>query len=200
VPDTNATVTLAALKRSANAFERQARDVADIHDDVKHTPRSPPPPRSSPAVAVCSPMPKLSPDTVTDAYPLCGTFSRASDVTAESKVSRSGIPVPDTDETVRVELLKMSPTAFARHASVVADVHDDVTHAPRSPPPPRSSPAVIVLSLTPNERPETVTDACPLCGEFCRRWEITEASKVMPLKPIAVPLIKPTVTPARRSP
>jgi hypothetical protein len=54
VPDTDATVTVAVLKMSLNVFERHASVVADIHEDVKHTPRSPEPPRSSPAVAVCS--------------------------------------------------------------------------------------------------------------------------------------------------
>ena len=74
VPDTPPTVTLAARNTSPNAFDRHASVVADIHDDVKHTPRSPRPPRSSPAVAVCSPTPKSSPNTVTDAYPLGGAF------------------------------------------------------------------------------------------------------------------------------
>jgi hypothetical protein len=55
---------------SPTAFDKHATDVAELHDDVMHTPRSPPPPRSSAAVAVCSPAPKPSPDTVTDAYPL----------------------------------------------------------------------------------------------------------------------------------
>ena len=71
---------------SPKLFDMQLTVVADVHDDVKHTPRSPPPPRDSPAVAVCSPTPKLSPLTVSDAYPLCGTFSRASDAAAESKL------------------------------------------------------------------------------------------------------------------
>jgi len=67
VPETAPTVTLAEVKISANAFDRHASVVADSHDDVKHTPRSPPPPCSSPAVAVCSPTPKLRPEIVTDA-------------------------------------------------------------------------------------------------------------------------------------
>jgi len=52
VPDTAATVTLAALKISPNGFDRHASVVADVHDDVKQTPRSPPPPHSSPAEAI----------------------------------------------------------------------------------------------------------------------------------------------------
>jgi hypothetical protein len=145
VPATVATVTLALPKMSANAFERHATVVADDQADVKHTPRSPLPPRSSAAVAVCSPGLKLRPDTVTDAYPLWGAFSRTSEATAESKLKvYMGRPVPDTAATVTVAALKMSPNALDRHASVVADVHDDVTHTPRSPPPPLSSPAEAV--------------------------------------------------------
>jgi hypothetical protein len=125
VPDTNATVTLALPKRSPNAFDRHTNVVADVHDDVKHAPRSPLPPRSSPAVAVCSPTPKSSPDTVTDAYPLGGTFSEASDARAASKLN-TGRPVPDTPPTVTLADRNKSPNAFDRHATVVEDVHDDV--------------------------------------------------------------------------
>jgi hypothetical protein len=109
-------------------------------------------------VAVCSPTPKSRPATVNDAYPLSGKFKKLPDAIAESKV-KIGCPVPDTDETVTVALLKMSLKAFETHATVVADVHDDVKQTPRSPPPPRSSPAVAVCSPKPKFRPETVTDA-----------------------------------------
>jgi hypothetical protein len=88
-------------------------------------------------------MPKLSPDTVKDAYPLEGAFSRASDAAAASKL-KIGRPVPDTVATVTVADLNRSPKAFERHATVVAEVHNDVMHTPRSPPPPRSSPMVAV--------------------------------------------------------
>jgi len=137
------TVTVAVPKMSPNGFDRHSSVVADDHDDVKHTPRSLPPPRPSPIVAVCSPMPKSRPDTVKYAYPLCGAFSRASDTTATSKV-KIGRPVPETVETVTVALPNMSPNGSERHASDVADSHDDVKHTPRSPLPPFSSPAVAV--------------------------------------------------------
>jgi hypothetical protein len=79
---------------SANAFAMHDTVVADVHDDVKQLPRSPPPPRSSPAVAVCSPTPKLSPLTVNDAYPLCGEFEIIA-LTAElSNVNANGCAVP----------------------------------------------------------------------------------------------------------
>jgi len=88
-------------------------------------------------------MPKSRPETVKDAYPLAGAFSRASDATAASKL-KIGRPVPDTVATVTVADLNRSPKAFERHASDVADIHDDVKHTPRSPLPPFSSPAVAV--------------------------------------------------------
>jgi len=176
---------------SANTFERHANVVADVHDDVKHAPRSPPPPRSSPAVAVCSPTPKLRPDTVNDAYPLKGAFRSDCEATAASKVTET-LPVPDVDATVTVAALKMSPNGFDRHASVVDDVHDDVIHAPRSPPPPRSSPAVAVCSPTPKLSPETVNEAYPLCGVLRSTPDTTAISKLNTARP--VPGIAATVS------
>jgi hypothetical protein len=84
---------------SPKLFDMQLTVVADVHDDVKHTPRSPPPPSDSPAVAVCSPTPKLSPLTVSDAYPLCGAFPSAVEAMAVSneKIIR---PVPTMLPTV----------------------------------------------------------------------------------------------------
>jgi hypothetical protein len=99
VPDLEATVTLAAWNKSANAFDWHPNVVADVQDDVKQTPRSPAPPRSSPAVAVCSPTPKPSPVTVTDDQPVCGAFRRISDTTAASKL-KIPRPVPATLLTV----------------------------------------------------------------------------------------------------
>jgi hypothetical protein len=190
---------LADRKMSPNAFDRHATVVADVHDDVKHAPRSPPPPRSSPAVAVGSPTPKLSPETVSDAYPLCGAFSCTAEAAATSKL-KIGDPVPDTDATVTLAARNKSATAFDRHASVVADVQDDVKHAPRSPPPPRSSPAVAVGSPTPKSSPDTVTDAYPLIGEFSRASDATAASKLktglpVPDTPATVTLALPKMSP-----
>ena len=182
---------LADRKMSPNAFDRHATVVADVHDDVKHAPRLPPPPRSSPAVAVGSPTPKLSPETVSDAYPLCGAFSCTAEAAATSKL-KIGDPVPDTDATVTLAARNKSAAAFDRHASVVADVQDDVKHAPRSPPPPRSSPAVAVGSPTPKSSPDTVTDAYPLIGEFSRASDATAASKLYTA--LAVPATPPTLT------
>jgi hypothetical protein len=88
----------------------------------------------------------LRPDTVRDVYPLWGAFSHTLDVTAASKL-KIGLPVPGTIATVTVADRNTSPNVLDRHATLVADVHDDVKHAPRSPPPPCSSPAVAVDSL-----------------------------------------------------
>jgi hypothetical protein len=175
VPETNAIVMLAALNTSANAFDRHAKVVADVHDDVKHAPRSPPPPRSSPAVAVCSPTPKSRPETVTDAYPLCGAFRRMAETTEASKL-KIGRPVPLTAATVTLTLPKMSPKAFNRQRSVVSDIQDDVEQDPRTPPPPRSRPNFAVISPPPKSSPVTVTDAYPLCGAFSSTSETTVAS------------------------
>ena len=99
VPDTTATVTPATMRILLDSLDKHASVVADVHDDEKHTPTSPLPAPLSPTVAVCSPTPKLSPDTVTEAYPLNGAFRRASETTAPSKLY-TGRPVPATEPTV----------------------------------------------------------------------------------------------------
>jgi len=117
--------------------------VPEVQEDVEHSAESPETPISSPVVAVCSPTPKSSPDTVRDAPPETGVFKVKMEATAASKL-KIGCPVPDTVATVTVVAPKMSPNGFDRHLRVVADDHDDVKHTPRSPPPPRSSPIVAV--------------------------------------------------------
>ena len=138
----------------------------------------------------------MRPDTVTDAYPLYGAFRRASEAAAASKL-KIGLPVPDTAATVTLADLKMSPNAFDRHATVVADVQEEVKHTPRSPPPPCSSAAVAVKSATPKSRPDTVRDAYPLRGAF---WWLCEASAASKLRVNReVPAIEPTVSRSSRS-
>ena len=85
-----------------------------------------------PALTVWSLTPKLRPDTVTGAKPDDAIFRCTADATAVSKLN-TGDPVPATDATVTLTVFMKSPNAFDRHANVVADVHDDVKHAPRSP-------------------------------------------------------------------
>jgi hypothetical protein len=191
VPESVATVTTTVRENSGNAIERHASVVGDIHDDDEHKPRSLPT-CPSPAVAVCSPMPKLRPETVIEASPLCGAFSRTSETKAASKLI-IGRPVPDIDPTVTVADTNMSEIALERHERAVADVHDEVGQTkPRSPLPPRSSANVAVSSPTPKLRPDTVKDAYPLCGVFSRTPESTETSRLYTACP--VPATDPTVS------
>ena len=75
----------------------------------------------------------MSPLTVSDAYPLCGAFSRASDATAESKL-KIGRPVPTADATVTLPLQDVSKSSLDKQPRLVADVQDEVTLTPRSNP------------------------------------------------------------------
>ena len=142
-------------------------------------------------VAVCSPAPNERPETVTEYPPDIAKFGCSVNEAAGASKLKIGLPVPDTVATVTVAVLKMSPKAFDRHPKVVADVHDDVKQTPRSPRPPRSSPAVAVCSPTPKSSPATVSDAYPLCGAFSRTSETVAASKLYTACP--VPATDPTV-------
>jgi hypothetical protein len=178
VPAADATVTLPLPKFSTSLFDRHPRVVADVHDEVKQTPCS------SPAVAVCSRTPKFSPLMLNGAYPLCGAFSRTSDATAESKL-KIGRPVPAADATVTLPLPNISKSPLDTQPTVVAEVHDDVKHTPRS------SPALAVASLVPKLTPLTVNDAYPLSGKFASTDENVAASNVNIVPP--VPTTLPTV-------
>jgi len=178
VPTADATVTLPLQDVSKSSLDKQPRLVADVHDDVTQTPRS------SPAVAEKSREPKLSPLTLNNAYPLCGAFSRTSDATAESKL-KIGRPVPAADATVTLPLPNISKSPLDTQPTVVAEVHDDVKHTPRS------SPALAVASLVPKLTPLTVNDAYPLSGKFASTDENVAASNVNIVPP--VPTTLPTV-------
>jgi hypothetical protein len=158
VPATAATVVTDCPKMSKIWRILHRRLVDDVHDDVRQFPWSARPPRSRPSVAVESTMPKSRPDTVNDAYPLCGEFKRTSDTSAASKLYTRK-PVPTRRATRALADLNKSPTAFERHARDVAEFHDDVKHTPSSCTPPVSSPAVAVCSPTPKSSPLTVTEA-----------------------------------------
>jgi hypothetical protein len=128
---------------------KQARLVAELHDDVSHSTCVYSPELNDDArapVAVCSPAPNERPETVTEYPPDIAKFGCSVNEAAGASKLNTGLPVPDTDATVTIAVLKMSLNAFERHASVVADIHEDVKHTPRSPEPPRSSPAVAVCS------------------------------------------------------
>jgi hypothetical protein len=163
---------------SPNGFDRHASDVPEVQEEVTQTPRSPPPPRSSPNVMVYSPTPKLSPDTVKDAYPLCGAFSRISEIKAASKLNDPSI-VPATLPTVTHELTRAPSAAIVyagpvRQLTVVAELQLDVRHtAPEST-------VVCVYSFGAKSSPVTVTDAYPLSGVFRSPYDTTAPSKLKP--------------------
>jgi len=147
---------------------------------VPHTPDDPPN-IPSPAVAVSSLYPKFRPVTVTDAYPLHGVFPAACDAIGASK-ERSAAFVPTVAPTVTNPhpapspmRWAASPTAGDKHATVVAELHDDVPHSADAPPT-KPSPAVAVSSLYPKFRPVTVTDAYPVHGAFWNAFEATGES------------------------
>jgi hypothetical protein len=163
--------------------------VAELHDDVSHSRCVYSPDVNDDASApltVCSPTPKFRPETVTEYPPDIAKFGCSVNDDAGASKLKIGLPVPDTEATVTLAAWKTSPTGFDRHASVVADVHDDVKHTPRSPTPPRSSAAVAVCSTTPKSSPDTVKDAYPLCGAFCSISDTTAASKLKTDLPVPV--------------
>ena len=123
VPATDATVTLALPNVSASPFDTQPSVVAELQLDVRQKPRS------SPAVAVASLTPKLSPLIVKDAYPLCAKFAVTDDTVAASNVSIV-LPVPTTPPTVAAtKAVYCSGTpAPEKQLTDDADVHDEVPH------------------------------------------------------------------------
>jgi hypothetical protein len=162
---------------SANAFDWQASVVADVHDDVTQTPRSPEPPVSSPAVAVNSPTPKLNPCRVTDVYPEWGALRRTSDTTAASKL-KTPRPVPAMLPTVTCKKPNTSKSGTGTQLSDVEETHALVVQALLLPAPPISRPDVAVWSARPKFRPDTVTAATPVSGMFTDTAEPNAASKL----------------------
>ena len=132
-----------------------------------------------------------SPLTVSDAYPLCGAFSRASDATAESKLNPAFI-VPATPPTVTHVLTSTANSASLGginavwHLTFVRELQLDVRHVCSD------STDVCVASLVPKFSPITVTDAYPLAGVLSSPYESTAASKLT--LSTFVPPTAPTVT------
>jgi hypothetical protein len=141
-------------------------------------------PPDSITVDVASKLPKLSPDTVTDAPPLCGEFSLASDSTGASKLSPE-VWVPTATPTVTLYSTSAVVTLVSRQASDVADDHAVVAQA--------ASPtaAVAVNCSPPKLSPTAVTDDCPLDTALRASIEASGASNVT--FPTHVPAIAPTV-------
>jgi hypothetical protein len=143
----NRWLIVAPIPRALPAKHRRLVD--ELHDDVSHSTCVYSPELNDDArapVAVCSPAPNERPDTVTEYPPDIAKFGCSVNEAAGASKLKIGWPVPDTAATVTLALPKMSPKAFERHASVVADIHEEVKHTPRSPEPPRSSAAVAVCS------------------------------------------------------
>jgi len=101
---------------------RQEIVVADVHDDVSHATIS------SAVVAVCSPKPKSSPETVTELPPLGAMLRANEDAIAASKL-RTGADVPTTPPTLTADSPNIELIGALTHTSAVAATHDDVLHA-----------------------------------------------------------------------
>ena len=147
------------------ALDKQLNTVADVHNDVTHNASD------SAVLTVCSPTPKLSPQTVTELPPLTAEFNSPYDTTAASKL-KTGADVPATPPTLTADIPNIVIIELLTHTIVVADVHDDVPHATIS------RAAVAVTSPTPKSSPQTVTEPLPLLGLFCAMSEAIGASKL----------------------
>jgi hypothetical protein len=96
VPATEPTLTVESPNIVRMELLKQEIVVAEVHDDVPHTAIS------SALVAVCSPTPKSSPETVSELPPLGAAFKAASDATAASKL-KTGLDVPATPPTLTAD-------------------------------------------------------------------------------------------------
>ena len=139
----------------------------------------------SPTLALVSHPPKLSPTTLTELPPLTAEFSCPYDATAASKLC-TALAVPATPPTLTADTPIIVLAPLLKHASVVADVHDDVPHTTIS------SAAVALRSTEPKLSPHTVTEPPPLAATFCNHPDPTAASKLYPST--CVPAAPPTVT------
>ena len=122
VPATPPTLTADSPNIVLVGLLRHDSVVADVQDDVLHATIS------SALVAVSSPAPKPSPDTVTELPPLGAELPAAPEATAASKLYPS-TSVPATLPTVNVDTYTLVTAALDKHPTAVADVHADVPHA-----------------------------------------------------------------------
>jgi hypothetical protein len=126
---------------------------------------------SKTAVPLRSTEPKLSPLTVTELPPLNGPFCTHADPTAASKLY-AALAVPARPPTLTADMPYIVIAMRLRHASAVAEIHDDVRHAAIS------SAAVPLRSEVPKLNPLTVTNALPVIGVFSVALLSTAASKL----------------------
>jgi len=96
VPATPPTLTADSPNTVLIELLRQEIVVAEVQDDVPQATIS------SALVAVCSPTPKSSPETVSELPPLGAAFQAASDATAASKL-KTGLDVPAAPPTLTTD-------------------------------------------------------------------------------------------------
>lgn len=126
---------------------------------------------------VRSVLPKLSPVTVTDAMPVCGTLIRALETTAPSKVMPVFTLVPAIAATVSRTGSSICGAADVQ-CTVVEDVQADVRQCMLN------TCTEVVKSAPPKCRPLTVTAVAPLPGTFKNATEARGASYVNRLVPV----------------
>jgi hypothetical protein len=120
---------------------------------------------------VKSELPKFKPVTVMERPLVVAMLSTCrADSTAESNVKYATF-VPATPPTVSSIRDSIELKIVGAHNSPVVEVHDTDMHE-------SSKIALIVKSLEPKFRPDTVTEAAPLLGTFLSEAESTGASKV----------------------
>ena len=182
VPATPPTLTADSPNIVRIELLRQESVVADVHDDVPHATIS------SEFVAVWSPSPKSSPETVTELPPpLTAVFNATEETRAVSKLKMRD-DVPAIAATVTADSPNIVLNAPETQEVDVAEVQDVEPHGTNS------RAAVDVTSLTPKSSPTTVTDAPPLAGVFHirRQLDATGESKLYPST--SVPATPPTLT------
>ena len=130
--------------------------------------------------------PKLSPVTVTELPPLTALFNSPYEATAASKLSDDALAVPTMLPTLTADTPQTVLAALPRHASAVAEIHDDLSHTTVS------KTAVPLRSTEPKLSPLTVTELPPLNGPFCTHADPTAASKLYAV--LVVPARPPTLT------
>ena len=108
------------------------------------------------------------------------------DVTHASSKLKKATAVPATLPTLTADTPFIVLDALLTHASVVADVHDDVMHTAIS------SAPVALRSTAPKLSPATVTELPPLTAPLRSHAEPTAASKLYIAR--AVPATLPTLT------
>jgi hypothetical protein len=137
---------------------------------------------------VCSPTPKFSPETVSEADPLSGALSGTLESTDASKLNvPATVPAKPPTVTDVVTSFGRAVSTIAEGAQLtdVVEIQLDVSHGALD------SVIECVCSIAPKFRPRTVTDAWPLCGVLSPAPVTPGASKLNTWN--CVPTTDPTV-------